>query len=102
VSIALFALAGFATGPVYPMIMAVGGDRYPDRSAAVSGVLSGAAVTGSIVYPPIMGFLSVTVGLTVAMLGTVVLGLACAGALALVGRRPAEAGDGDRPLPASA
>jgi hypothetical protein len=42
------------------------------------------------------------VGLTVAMLGTVVLGLACAGALALVGRRPAEAGDGDQPLPASA
>ena len=85
-SIACFALAGFATGPVYPMIMAVGGDRYPDRAAAVSGVLSGAAVAGSIVYPPIMGFLSVTVGLTVAMLGTVVLGLACAGALLLVGR----------------
>jgi fucose permease len=87
-SIALFALSGFATGPVYPMIMAIGGDRYPDRSAAVSGLLSGAAVTGSIVYPPIMGLLSVTVGLTVAMLGTVVLGLACAAALVLVGRMP--------------
>jgi fucose permease len=90
-SIALFALSGFATGPVYPMIMAIGGDRYPDRSAAVSGLLSGAAVTGSIVYPPIMGLLSVTVGLTVAMLGTVVLGLACAAALVLVGRMPAGA-----------
>jgi hypothetical protein len=44
-------------------------------------------VVGSVVYPPIMGFLSVTVGLTVAMLGTVVLGLASAGALVLVGRR---------------
>jgi fucose permease len=88
VSIALFALAGFATGPVYPMIMAIGGDRYPHRSAAVSGLLSGAAVTGSIIYPPIMGLLSVTVGLTVAMLGTVALGLACAGALVLVGRTP--------------
>jgi fucose permease len=87
-SIALFALSGFTTGPVYPMIMAIGGDRYPDRSAAVSGLLSGAAVTGSIVYPPIMGLLSVTVGLTVAMLGTVVLGLACAVALVLVGRMP--------------
>jgi fucose permease len=100
VSIALFALAGFATGPVYPMIMAVGGDRYPERSAAVSGLLSGAAVTGSIIYPPIMGFLSVTVGLTVAMLGTVVLGLACAGALVLVGRTPTSAHDEDVPLPA--
>lgn len=89
-SIALFGLAGVATGPVYPMIMAIGGDRYPDRAAAVSGFLSGAAVVGSIVYPPIMGFLSVTVGLTAAMLGTVVLGLACAAALIVVGRmRPA-------------
>jgi fucose permease len=94
-SIALFALSGFATGPVYPMIMAIGGDRYPDRSAAVSGLLSGAAVTGSIVYPPIMGLLSVTVGLTVAMLGTVVLGLACAAALVLVGRMPVRV-QGDR------
>lgn len=91
VSIALFALAGFATGPVYPMIMAVGGDRYPGRAAAVSGLLSGAAVIGSIVYPPVMGFLSITVGLTVAMLGTVVLGLACAGALALAARSPTDA-----------
>jgi fucose permease len=86
VSIALFGLAGVATGPVYPMIIAIGGDRYPDRSAAVGGFLAGAAVIGSIVYPPIMGFLSVTVGLTTAMLGTAVLGLACAGALVLVRR----------------
>ena len=85
-SIALFALAGFATGPVFPMIIAIGGDRYPERSSAVSGFLTGAAVTGSIIYPPVMGFLSVTVGLTVAMLGDVVLGFACAGVLLIVGR----------------
>jgi fucose permease len=85
-SIALFALAGVATGPVFPMIIAIGGDRYPDRTSAVSGFLSSAAVVGSIVYPPVMGFLSVSVGLTVAMLGTVLLGLASAGALLLVGR----------------
>lgn len=86
VSIALFALAGVASGPIFPMIVALGGERYRDRSAAVSGFLGGTAVTGSIIYPPIMGFLSVTVGLTVAMLGNVVLALACAGALVLVGR----------------
>lgn len=86
ISIALFALTGFASGPVFPMIIAIGGERYPDRSAAVSGFLTGAAVTGSITYPPIMGFLSVSVGLTVAMVGNVILGLACAGALVLVGR----------------
>ena len=88
VSIALFALAGFATGPVFPMIIVIGGDRYPERSSAVSGFLGGSAVVGSIIYPPIMGFLSVTVGLTVAMLGTVVLAFACAGALVMVDRRP--------------
>ena len=90
VSIALFGLAGVATGPVYPMIMAVAGDRYPDRTAAVSGLLGSAAVVGSIVYPPIMGFLSVTVGLTAAMLGTVLLSLASAGTLVVVGRMPSE------------
>jgi MFS transporter, FHS family, glucose/mannose:H+ symporter len=86
ISMALFALAGFASGPVFPMIIAIGGERYPDRSAAVSGFLTGAAVIGSTTYPPIMGFLSVSVGLTVAMVGNVILGLACAGALVLVGR----------------
>ena len=86
VSIALFALAGVASGPIFPMIVAIGGERYRDRSAAVSGFLGGTGVVGSIVYPPIMGFLSVTVGLTVAMLGNAVLAVACAAALILVGR----------------
>lgn len=86
VSIALFGLAGFMSGPVFPMIIALGGERYPDRSAAVSGFLAGCAVAGSVIYPPVMGFLSVSFGLTVAMLGNVVLGLVCVVALALVGR----------------
>lgn len=80
-SVALFGLVGFAYGPIYPMIMAIGGERFPGRSAAVSGFLGAASVAGSVVYPPVMGFLSVTVGLTAAMLGTAVLGFACAGAL---------------------
>jgi hypothetical protein len=36
-----------------------------------------------------MGFLSVTIGLTIAMVGNVVLALACAAALVLVGRATA-------------
>lgn len=82
-SIALFAVVGFAFGPVFPLIIAIGGERHPGRSAAVSGFLTAAAVAGSVVYPPVMGFLSVNVGLVVAMLGTGILGLACAGALLL-------------------
>ena len=82
-SILLFALAGFASGPVFPLIIAIGGERHPDRSAAVSGFLTSAAVVGGIIYPPIMGFLSVSIGLTAAMLGTAILAGASAGALLL-------------------
>ncbi|HEY8870051.1 MAG TPA: MFS transporter [Candidatus Limnocylindrales bacterium] len=83
VSVALFGLVGFASGPVFPMIVAVGGERFPDRSAAVGGFLTGVAVVGATIYPPVMGFLSVEVGLGWAMLGTAVLGLAAATALVL-------------------
>ena len=85
VQIALFALAGVASGPVFPMIVAIGGERFPDRSAAVGGTLTGMAIFGSTLYPPAMGFLSISVGLTAAMLGTAILALACAGALAVLG-----------------
>ena len=85
-SMAAFALAGVASGPVFPMIVAIGGDHYPERSAAVGGSLTGMAVIGSTVYPPMMGFMSVTVGLTVAMLGNVVLAIASAVALVAFAR----------------
>ena len=94
-SIIAFGLAGVASGPVFPMIVAIGGERYPERSAAVGGALTGMAVAGSTIYPPAMGFLSVTVGLTVAMLGTAVLGAVSALALVAFARsaRRADAGE---------
>ncbi|MFL5652347.1 MAG: hypothetical protein ACJ777_13800, partial [Chloroflexota bacterium] len=67
------------------------GDRYPARSAAVTGFLSGTAVIGAIVYPPVMGFVSVGAGLGAAMLGAAALVLACGIVLAAVARRPATA-----------
>ncbi len=88
-SIVLFGVVGFAFGPVYPLIMAVAGDRYPARSSAVSGFLAGIAVIGAIIYPPLMGFVSVGAGLGVAMLGAAALVFACGVVLALVARRPA-------------
>ena len=88
ISVALFTVAGFVSGPIYPLIVAIGGERFPARSAAVGGFLSGTAVIGGIFYPPVMGFMSVTVGLPAAMIGTALLALACAGVLVLVGRRP--------------
>ena len=88
-SIALFGVVGFAFGPVYPLIMAVAGDLYPARSAAVSGFLSGSAVIGAILYPPLMGFISVAAGLSVAMIGAAILAFACAAVLFTVAARPA-------------
>jgi fucose permease len=86
-SIVLFGVVGFAFGPIYPMIMAVAGDLFPNRSAAVSGFLGASAISGAILYPPVMGFLSVTIGLGWAMVGAAALGIGCAGALLVVGRR---------------
>jgi fucose permease len=83
VSTALFALSGFAFGPVYPMIMTIGGALYPRRIAAVTGGLAGSAVVGGIIYPPLMGFISDEAGIGVAMFGAGLLGVACA--MALVG-----------------
>jgi MFS transporter, FHS family, glucose/mannose:H+ symporter len=80
-AVVLFAVAGFGFGPTYPMIMSIGGTIYPERLAAVSGGLGAAAVIGSVVYPPLMGFVSVEMGLGVGMLGTGLLGFACAAAL---------------------
>lgn len=87
VSIALFTAAGITSGPIFPLIVAIGGDRYPDRSAAVGGYLAGAAVVGGFSYPPVMGFLSVTVGLPAAMAGAGALSIAAALVLILVRRR---------------
>lgn len=86
-SIALFAAAGISSGPIFPLIVAIGGDRYPERSAAVGGYIAGAAVVGGISYPPVMGFLSVTVGLPAAMAGTGALAILAAIVLLLVRRR---------------
>jgi fucose permease len=87
-SIVLFAVVGFASGPIYPLIVAVGGERFPDRAAAVSGLIVAASVMGAVVYPPLMGVMSVTIGLPAAMIGTAVVVAACGAALAIAGRFP--------------
>ena len=71
-----------------PMIIALGGERYPERAAAISGLLVGLAVVGGIVYPPAMGFISVSFGLAIAMLGTAALSVACLLAMLLVDAPP--------------
>jgi fucose permease len=86
-SIVLFGIAGVTSGPIFPLIVAIGGERFPDRSAAVGGYMAGAAVVGGLSYPPVMGLLSVTVGLPAAMIGSGALALIAAVTL-LFARRP--------------
>ena len=64
----------------------------------MGGSLTGMAVIGSTIYPPLMGFLSVTVGLPVAMFGNVLLALACAVALVAFGRVAGRADARERPV----
>jgi fucose permease len=85
-SMAAFALAGVASGPIFPLVVALGGERHPERSAAIGGYFVAAAVVGGVSYPALMGLLSTTVGLPIAMLGTAALGLACGSLLWAVGR----------------
>ncbi len=83
--IALFAAAGFASGPIYPMIMSIAGSFYPNRASLVSGLLSAAAVLGSTIYPPLMGFISESAGLGIGMLGAGIFSIACGGAVLVAG-----------------
>jgi fucose permease len=82
-AVACFALAGFAAGPVYPVIMAIGGMRYPSRTNVVASVLATAGIAGSLVYPPLMGVVSESVGLAAAMAGAGLIGLAGAAAIVI-------------------
>jgi FHS family glucose/mannose:H+ symporter-like MFS transporter len=96
-TIALFTLAGFAAGPVYPMIMAIGGRFYPGRASMVSSTLASAAIVGSIVYPPLMGVVSEAAGLWWSMLGAglfVIGGAIAIWAAATLARRTGRAAAG--------
>jgi len=83
VAVLCFALAGFAAGPIYPMIMAIAGSRYPDRTSTVASVLASAGIVGSIVYPPLLGAISSTVGLRAGIAGAGVMAFVAAGAIVL-------------------
>lgn len=91
IRIGLFLVAGFAFGPVYPMILAVAGSFFPHLAAAVAGVLTAAGVAGSIVYPPLMGLIADAAGLGAGMLGAAVLVIASGGAVVVAGRIAARA-----------
>ncbi len=81
-----FTLTGLLYGPIYPMIMALGGRAYPDRLATLSGSLTTAAQVGSVIYPPLMGLMASRIGLSAGMMGAAVLGVPAA--LSILAMRP--------------
>jgi fucose permease len=83
VSALLFTLCGMFFGPIFPMIMALGGNIYPHRLATLSGGLTTAAVVGGIIYPPLMGALESHIGLIGGMLGAALLGIPTMGGIVL-------------------
>jgi fucose permease len=87
-ALVLYALAGACFGPVYPLIMAVGGDLYPHRLSALSGGLTAAAFIGGLLYPPLIGVLAEPVGIGPGLLGAAALGVPTAAGL-LIARRAA-------------
>lgn len=84
--LAAFALTGFALGPVWPMVMTVGGTLFPHRAATVSGLLTASGVVGSVLYPPFMGLISSLAGLGAGMTGAAVLAVVAGGAVVVAGR----------------
>jgi fucose permease len=84
--IGIFLVAGFAFGPIYPMIMSVAGALFPHRAAAVAGILTAAGVVGSITYPPLMGLIAGAASLAAGMFGAALLIFASGGAVVVAGR----------------
>jgi fucose permease len=83
----LFGLVGVCYGPVYPTIVAIGGELFPDRLNRISSALSAAGVSGSLFYPPLMGLIADTLGLRIGMIGAALLAIPIVLSLNMVRRR---------------
>jgi fucose permease len=57
------------------MIFAIGGELYPDRLSATTGTLTGSAVIGGTLYPPIVGLMSAQFGIGTGLLGAAILSM---------------------------
>jgi fucose permease len=73
----LFGAVGLAFGPIFPTVVAAAGTRMPMRSSTATSALIFAGVLGAVIYPPMVGFLSDTIGLGAGMLGAAALSFLC-------------------------
>ena len=91
--------AGFALGPVFPLTLALAGQRFPHAPGSVIGLAAGAGSTGCFVVPWLTGALGDQVGIAFAVkwLSVWAIVIALGGAVILRGRERALAGRVSRP-----
>jgi fucose permease len=84
----LYFCVGFALGPVFPLVLALAGQRFPHALGSVIGLAAGAGSTGCFVVPWLTGTLGDQAGIVFAMkwLSVWALAIALAGAVILRGR----------------
>jgi nitrate/nitrite transporter NarK len=63
------------------LIVAIGAELYPRRVAAVAGTITASGVVGGIVYPPLVGLMSESIGLGAGLFGAGVLSILAAAAV---------------------
>jgi MFS family permease len=76
-------VAGYISGPIYPLIISIGGDMYPHRLSRLSGGMTMAATIGVLLCPPLIGFLADEHGIRSGLLGAAILGIPAAVAIAM-------------------
>jgi fucose permease len=87
----LYFCVGFALGPVFPLAIALAGQRFPHALGSVIGLAAGAGSTGCFVIPWLTGALGDQMGIAFAVkwLSVWALVIALGGAVILRGRRRA-------------
>lgn len=84
----LYFCVGFALGPVFPLVLALAGQRFPHALGSVIGLAAGAGSTGCFIVPWLTGVLGDQAGIAFAVkwLGVWALAIALGGAVILRGR----------------
>ncbi|MDQ2682889.1 MAG: MFS transporter [Chloroflexota bacterium] len=92
-TLGLLVIAGFLSGPIYPLLIAIGGDLYPHRLGRLSGGMTAAATIGALSYPPLIGVISTEWSLRAGLIGAALLGAPAVIALAAAVRSHLAPGD---------
>ena len=62
-----FAAAGFAIGPVYPVVIALAGQRFPHSRGTAAGIAGGAGAVGAFTVPWLTGVIGDGIGIELAL-----------------------------------